>query len=93
MSNEFILFTTLASVLTYLGYTHITPGDKMIRLATAFIFWIASLSQWISDGGGFVPMLALIAPTLMSLIWTIQALGETTDHPTKKDIYSVYGDL
>ena len=90
MTAEFVVFTMIASILTYLGYTHRIPGDKMIRLATAFIFWIASLSQWISDGGGFVPMLALIAPTLMSLIWTVQAMGETTEQPTKRDIYSVY---
>ena len=90
MSAEFVVFTMVAALLTYLGSTNKTPGDRMLRFGVAFLFWIGSLSVWISDGGGFVPLLVLIAPTLMSLVWTVQALGETTDHPTKKDIYSVY---
>ncbi len=90
MSDGFILFTVIASMLTYLGYNHMIPGDRMLRLGVAFLFWIASLSQWITDGGGLVPMIALIAPTLMSLVWAIQAMSETMETPVKRDIYSVY---
>jgi len=48
------------------------------------------LSLWITDGGGFVPLLVLVAPTLMSLIWMVQALGQLTDEPAKKNIYDIY---
>jgi len=90
MTAEFVVFTMIAAILTYLGSTNKVPGDRMMRFGVAFIFWIATLSQWISDGGGFVPMLAMVAPTLMSLIWTIQAMSEVTETPVKKDVYSVY---
>ena len=90
MTAEFVVFTMIAAILTYLGSTSPVPGDRMMRFGVAFIFWIATLSQWITDGGGFVPLLALTAPTLMSLIWAIQAMSEVTETPVKKDIYSVY---
>ena len=89
-SIEWELFTILAAITLYSGYVTHEPGDKMLRCGFSFIFWIASLSQWISDSGGFVPMLALIAPTMISLVYMVQALGEVTDQPVKKDIYSVY---
>jgi len=90
MASGFTIFTIFAATLLYLGMISKIPGDRMMRFGVSFLFWIGSLSLWISDGGGFVPLLVLIAPTLISLVWTIQALGETTDYSTKKDIYSVY---
>ena len=89
-SVEWELFTIFAAILTYSGYSLKVPGERMVRFGVSFLFWLASLSQWISDGGGYVPMLALIAPTLMSMVWMVQALGQVTDRPMKKDIYSVY---
>lgn len=86
-SIEWELFTIFGAILIYHGYTLKTPGERMLRFAVSFLFWVASLSQWIADGGGYVPMLAMIAPTIMSLIWTVQALGEATDKPFKANIY------
>jgi len=90
LSFEWELFTVIASILLYNGYSLTIPGDRMLRFGVSFIFWIGSLSLWISNGGGFVPMLALIAPTLLSLVWLLQSMGETTEQKMKKDIYSVY---
>ncbi len=90
MTAEFVVFTMIAAILTYLGSTSPVPGDRMMRFGVAFLFWIATLSQWITDGGGIVPLLALTAPTLMSLVWAIQAMSEVTETPVKKDVYSLY---
>ena len=86
-SIEWELFTIFGAILIYHGYTLKNPNEKMLRFGVAFIFWIASLSQWITDGGGYVPMLAMIAPTMMSLIWTLQSLAQVTDKPLKANIY------
>lgn len=86
-SVQWELFTIFAALLIYNGYTNKNPGEKMLRFSLSFLFWIASLSTWISDGNSYVPMLALIAPTLLSLVWALQALGAYTDKPYKRNIY------
>lgn len=86
-SVQWELFTIFAAILIYSGYTNNKPAEKMIRYAISFLFWIASLSTWIADGNSYVPLLALIAPTLLSLVWALQALAQVTDKPLKRNIY------
>ena len=79
---EWTMFTLIAFTLHAYGYkaAH-TPQDKILFYLGAFVFWSASMYQWVYDhtATNWQLVIVLVAPWMASFAWFMQALGAYVD--------------
>lgn len=91
---EWTLFTVIAISLLAIGYRQTEKlNERMLMFAGSFLFWLASIWQWVVDQTGtnsLMLVLVLIAPLMLSFAWFMQALGAYVDRINSKADYNEY---